>query len=315
MNISTKSTLSLLAITLLFTGCGTTTRLGQILIPAHPQSSARDGEEIRIVIDPPEPTGKLTMKKASGIHSEAFGSSAALAWLADQAIGQVAEEMRNEAKNYTQQYTGKLRCALVENTYSITMYRLIDKPPGTAAFDSTEFKLDDEITTMLACGKKKVASAYRFELKFIKGPDDNQRFGYLDLKEVYFRDAKAKIVGWNHRPWQFLGALLLKTGDKVAIDINVKMRGFGKDGACTILDTGYPSNGLTAPLSSKPVRLDSFKEGMGDWFVTGASIIENRTPFSMDIRVTERDPSNVQKILENGAKTVENNKANIVSHL
>lgn len=290
-----------IAITLvgLLTGCQTTTRFGDILIPAHPDSyKAKDDKIVFMVKEVPPQAGFAALPLALG----------AAQWLADQAQKKIADELRNEAKKYTQQYSGKFRRGFAPGTYHVAMLRLI---PGKPSFDDAATnRLGDTglapiIKDAEQDGKNRgfsVASAVMFELQINsdKGEKGTNNWGYLDLKEVYLSKAKAKVVGLSAWPWHWLGALILKTGYVVQLDVHARVKGITEKGVLALVDEDFPENGQKLKLG-KPVIASS--DNLGDWMLMGG--MGSIVPLTFDIRVTERDPSNVQKLLQDSADKVE----------
>lgn len=147
-----KSSIILIVISgLCFQGCKTATRLGDLgdlLIPAHPNSYKIKEEEIVFIhIHQPPPTSP-PCGNAPAVETTAVPSSLAVAagtFLLDQAQKYIAEELRNEAKKYQQQYSGKYRGGFAEGTHYLAMLRLIpdkpkskEKPPTTSKNDNNQ---------------------------------------------------------------------------------------------------------------------------------------------------------------------------------
>lgn len=287
---------------MLLSACQTTTRLGDIFIPAHPASNKAQEEKVEIEI-----------QKRSGDQAFAIGALVlpAAKWLADEAQKKIAEEIRNEAKKYTQQYAGKFRDKLEIGIHDVVMYRLI---PGTDRMGPQENSLSTLHTWIQkredkaqADTKKPmiVASAIRFELMIGSESDGKQAFGYMDIKEIYLSHAKAKVVGLSAWPWHWIGGILLKTGDLVKFEVHAKVKGWTDKGPMVVIDEDFPAGGQKLRLGSP---LTEASKNVGDWILFGQVVSisgKKFVPLTLELRVTETDPSNVQKLLNEGAEKVE----------
>lgn len=267
-----------------FSGCSTTTRFGDIFIPAHTSSHKTKDESIQVTIKSPE----------SGTRSSTIVAAAVFPILADQLAQQISRELKSEAKKYKQQYSGKARKMLGDGTHTIKMIRSV----GNVNLESEE----------------RLASSYTFEMKVHKA-NGKKSLCSIDLTEVTFKKSKAKIVSFNKtNPFSYVGALLLKTGDKVNVEIRVKLNGVSDKGAATFIDSAYPSGGLQFSLGKEKGDIKKGKQlgSLGDWFLMGRTEADE-TPMSIEITITESDPSNVQKILEDSSSKV--NKDSILNLL
>lgn len=275
--------------------CQTTTRFGDWLIPPHPNSYKAKDEKVVFVVQ--EIGDKNTRGGDPAAFSAQFGVIAAK-WLLDQAQKKVAEEMRNEAKKYTQQYSGRLRREFTRGVYHIAMLRLVPGKPSS--IESPQGSLTAIIEEKQRTESITVASAVLLELS-VTGENP---YGYLDLKEVYLSKAKAKVVGLSGWPWHWLGAVVLKTGDLVKMDVHVKVKGISEKGTIVVVDDDFPAGGHKMKLGKPSIKMI---ENEGDWLPFGK--MGGKIPLTIDIRVTETDPSNVQKVLTDAADKVETSTA------
>jgi hypothetical protein len=281
-----------------FSACQTTTRLGDLLIPAHPNSNKAKDEKVEFQVE--RIAGGGSDFRSGDFDITGAGLSVAK-WLADQAQKKVAEELRNEAKKYTQQYSGKLRQAFGPGTYRIAMFRLVpgkstaSVPSGGSLSKMIETK---ESVRATSAEPMMVASAVLFELSVQSA--GKYAFGYLDLREVYLSKAKAKIVGLSAWPWHWLGGILLQTGDLVKMEVHAKVKGLTDKGPTVIIDEDFPGGGQKMKLGKPGIKTN---ENEGDWLLFGK--FGNSVPLTLDVRVTESDPSNVQKVLKDAGDKVE----------
>lgn len=286
MKIDSKLYIIGLAISL--TACQTTTRFGDIVIPAHPNSYKAKDEKVKVTVEKIADVKPLREEKKDQEGEKSLSSLGLIAakWLAGEAQKKVAEEIRNEAKKYTQQYSGKYRGSLAPGIYEVVMQRMIPEQRTLAGVDTSSM-----IT----------ASAVKFHLTIENSASAaTATVAALDLKEIHLNKAKAKVVGISGWPWQWLGTLLLKTGDVVKVEVHATVRGLTEKGFAIMLDTDFPAGGQKMKLKGAVIEQG---DTLGDWMLLGKN--GSKVPLSIEIRVTESDPSNVQKTLNDNADKVE----------
>jgi len=349
-----KLIIATLLLQILLLGCQTTTRFGDILVPAHPDSEIKEGEKIKFILIKKYISKDKDKEEDEKVKNKLNLDFATITmFLADQAKNLIAKEMRNEAKKYLQQYSGKFRYEFKDLNYSssakyyLYMIRLVKNENIHENFEKVLKNIIDEKTVFNSNEKQEknnednnedniligkdiinekmiIASAYKFEISFkIPDPSDQSlsgnllipTYGYIDLKKIYMSKAKAKVVGWKRKlnfkawtwkPLKWLSALFLKTDDKLKVDVHVKVKGLDINGPKVIIDSSFPDNGHEFKLGTTKIKSH---ENLGDWLLFKSFISSNTTvniPLTFDIRITERDPSNVQKILIDTAEKVKN---------
>jgi len=272
-----KSKMSiLLSLPFLFCSCGTTTRLGDVLIPAHPLSNARSAERVELVVGVGQSLKEVKEESTQegGVKPQVALGGPVAAFLASQAIGFAKREIEGEAKKYNAQYGRKIRHGFkVGYRYPVTLSRFVGN------------KLASEFTFNLETRNFVGASGIAIVA--------------LDLEEVEIKRSKAKVVGWSGKPWTWLGGALLKTGNQVTVGTQVVMRGVTQKGAVTVLDTMFPNSGQT-------IKLGKSQRGsapVGDYAIAGKS--GEFVFLSLEVLITESDTSNVKELLEQAADSLE----------
>lgn len=180
-----------------------------------------------------------------------------------------------------------------------------------------------------ALGAKEKESERELAFLFVLGLNPYDEHNPFTIRPVYLwsRKTKAKVVAFDYgsawKPWKWVGFLFFQGGSKVNykvdLDIESLMSVKAKESQTavpTMVNTG-PADAIIPQLTHELGRLKpyTFEDNVGGWFDIPAYTADHRGYFTVAIRVTESDASNVRKKLQKGAEYLDKNRDSLIERI
>lgn len=302
------------------TGCMTTTRLGDVLIPAHPCSAAEKDQQVEayFVCD----KAVKNTEDANQSRSLIAGSAAA-AFIAKEGVEFLARQMEKEAERYEAQY-GAISRMIIDEYIKDEAYIVLlsgNNLPKELNYSSISSGNIDSIVSNIEkdVNNKTISSLSSMIVLKMTRPRDVNVF-IVEPQYIWIKKCKAKVVGFSFWPWYWLGDLFLKTGSEVKVKIETQFEGLMqlKEASKNVQPIVTSATLLNLSLPEVSVKLDEngtarrFNRHCGAWLYVPSIASKGKkggTGFvTVRFTVTERDPSNVKKLLIDGAENL-NKKA------
>ena len=349
----TKCLMFIVGFCTLLTACSTQTRLGQI-IPGHRLSEQENGELVTInviKIGTKQIKALGSTNPAVEVKPE-FIDPGLASMAAGLAIDFAKGELEKEAERYEAQFEKKVWLTTSdlgsEATY-IVLSRWVKprrdvlgdfftapRPPEvksalsamfagapTAQAPDLEGLLGIKGTTKTGLSDRELAFLFVLELK----PHGNTHPFTIRPAFLWSWKTKAKVVAFDYgsawKPWKWLGAIIFQGDSKVNYKVELALESLmnlkTKDSAAAVpamVNTG-PADPIIPNLTHTlgQVGLYEFEDNVGGWFDVPEYTSGHEGFFTVQIKVSESDASNVKKKLVKGANYLGDNKQNLLQSI
>ncbi len=336
----------------LLSGCSTRTRLGQI-IPGHRLSEQEEDEVVKINVIPLGSSGPIKALGATEPGKASFFDPGIAAAAAGLAIDFVKSELEKEAELYDAQF-GKKAWMTTDELGSDATYIVLSRwvrprrdvvgdfrrAPGNienqahqvaSLLEASQLplrtkliqKIRAEGTTLF--GKldgRDLAFLFILELK----PHGNSRPFTIRPAYLWSWKTKAKVVAFDWgsglKPWKWVGAIIFQGDSKVTYKVDVSLESLlnvkAKDSSVAIpamVNTG-PAAPIIPNLTHKLGRTNAydFEDKVGGWFDV-PNYTKDTGFFTVEIKVSESDASNVKKKLTKAADYLGDHKESLIEKI